>query len=411
MVSLLLLFLAAIVSAIFERIGAISLELTGMPQEQAEFQALSAFSGVGFTTKEAEYTLAHPQRRKIIKALISFGSAGIITTVVAFIGTVFSGKSILKTFSRDPHYPWMPFNLPTTILVLVILFLYLTYRALKEPAIARLVKELISAVLLKTKIVTPVSFQEVLVNGNGSGVFQFEITEKNPLLDKTIHEMGLKEFDTRILYVNRLNESIDFPPDDFSFQLHDIVTVYGPAVSVYDHCVDLQTEEKKTDSEKEDSDAPLAVGTPAPDFSLQDQNGRQISLSDFKGKQNLLMVFYPKDKSFFCTAQLKTLSDHLNDIRELNTEAVAINQESIKSHAGFCDSSNLRFPLLSDPSKKVCKAYKAEMLGGFLVNRTVYIIDKKGNICFAQRGKPAITEILAALKKIQISAALTRLSH
>ena len=404
MISLLLLFLATILFFIFERIGAIALELTGMPQEQAAFQALSAFSGVGFTTKEAEYALGHPQRRKIIKALIRFGSAGIITTMVAFIGTLLSSKSIFEMFSRDPRYSWMPFNFPTIILILVVVFFYFLYRALSQPSIARLVKEIISAALLKTKIVKPVSFQEILVNGNGSGVFQIEISENNPLVGKTPKEMDLKNYDICVLYVNRMSESIDFPPENFCFQLNDIATLYGPAVTIYDHCVELQA---KVEIEKAGGkDAPLPVGAQAPEFSLADQNGRQISLLDFRDKQNLLVVFYPKDKSFFCTAQLKTLSGHLKEINALNTEVLAINQESVNSHAGFCDSSGLKFSLLADPSKKVCKVYKTVMLGGFWVDRTVYILDKKGIIRYAQRGKPAVTEVLAVLKQIQENAAL-----
>lgn len=403
MLSLLLLFLAILLSSIFERIGAIALELTGMPGEQAEFQALSAFSGVGFTTKEAEYALGHPQRRKIIMMLISFGSAGVITTSVAFLGTVLSSKSILETLARDPHYSWMPVNFPTLVLILAIAFLYAFYRGLKKPAIARLAKELVSAALLKSKIVKPLSLYEVIVNGNGSGVFQVEVTEENPLLGKTIQGAGLRDFDITVLYVNRMSESIDLPPENFRFEPSDIVTLYGPSVMIHDHCVALKGKKKET-VEKAGEDGMLAPGTKAPEFTLSDQRGRPVSLADFRGKRNLLMVFYPKDKSFFCTAQLRTLSEHLGEFDALGTDVVALNQESASSHSDFCDSENLKFSLLSDPAKKVIRSYRAAMLGGFVVDRTVYIIDRDGVIRYAKRGKPAVTELLGALKQISDSA-------
>lgn len=393
MISLLLLFLTIIVSGIFERIGAIALELTGMPKEQAEFQALSAFSGVGFTTKEAEFAIGHPQRRKIIAGLINFGSAGIITTLITLGGTLLSGKSILETFSRDPKYSWMPFNFPTMILIFFILLFYLISRWLKQPSTSRFVKELVSAALLKTKIIKPLSFHEVLVNGNGYGIFQVEISDQNPLAGKSSREAGLEEQEIKLLYVNRLSESINAPDRAMELKVGDVAAFYGPIAAIYDNCVDLREEEKK-------EDGTLEIGTQAPEFTLKDQKGKDVSLSDFKGRANVVLVFYPKDKSFFCSAQLKALSDHLSEMNRLDTQVLAINQESMKSHAGFCDFSNLKFPLLSDPEKKVCKSYLALMFGGLLVDRTVYILDKQGVIRYAQRGKPAITEILGVLKRI-----------
>lgn len=396
MIALLLLFLTLLLSEICGRIGAIALEMTGMPEEQAQFQALSAFSGVGFTTKEAEFAIGHPQRRKIIETLIKLGSAGVITTLLTLGGTVLSTKSIIASLSRDPKYSWMPVNAEVMGLIAAAVLFYAIARSLRHPGIARLVKEIISAILLKTKIVKPVSFQEVLVNANGYGIFQVEISDRNPLAGKTVRDVHLDEKEIHLLYVNRLSDSISPPPPSFQFAVGDVAAFYGPVAAVHDYCADLREEipEEKTEGT-------LRPGVPAPDFSLEDQNGRKISLSDFKGKRSLVIVFYPKDKSFFCTTQLKTLSDHLSEIRSLGAEVIAINQESAKSHAGFCDSSNLKFSLLSDPKKQACKAYNAMMFRGLLVDRTVYIIDKHGTVQYAERGKPALTEILAVLRQIQ----------
>ncbi len=398
MISLILLLLTIVLSRICVRIGAIALELTGMPSAQADFQALSAFSGVGFTTREAEFAISHPQRRKIISALIKLGSAGVITTLVTVGGTVLSGKSILETFSRDPKYSWLPVNIPILVLIGVTVLSVLVLKALRKPSISRFAKELVSAALLKSKIVKPLSFHEVLVNGDGYGVFQIEISDRNPLAGRRVGDLKFAEKEIKLLYVNRMSESLNPPPPDLTLSSGDIIAVYGPVMAVHDTCVDLREEKENTGVEDE---GPLSEGSPAPEFSLPDQNGNKVSLSDYKNRKNLVMVFYPKDKSFFCSTQLKTLSDHLPDIGKMDAEVVAVNQESMKSHAGFCDSSGLRFPLLSDASKEVCSAYKALMFGGLLVDRTVYIIDKRGVIRYAKRGKPAFTEILAALRSAQ----------
>ena len=79
-------------SIIVIRIGAIALDLTGLPNEVATFQAQSAFSGTGYTTSEAESIVNHPARRKIVRILIMFGSAGLTSTIATFILT-FIGES------------------------------------------------------------------------------------------------------------------------------------------------------------------------------------------------------------------------------------------------------------------------------------------------------------------------------
>ena len=396
MISLLLLLLTVLMSGVFTRVGAIALELTGMPDEQAGFQALSAFSGVGFTTREAEFALEHPQRRKIISALIKLGNAGIITTLITLGGTLLSGKSIIRTFSSDRRWDWLPLNMPIIILLFSVLSLFFLSKALRRPSVSRVVKEVVAAVLLKTKLVKPLSIHEVLVNGNGYGIFQIEISSKNPLAGKTALESRLKQNDIKLLYLNRLSESINSPDEHLRLEVGDIAAFYGPVTAIRDYCVDLIEENRP-----EELDQTLAIGAHAPAFTLNDQNNRKISLSDFHQKKNLIIVFYPKDKSFFCTTQLKTLSDHLSEVRGLETEVVAINQESMSSHAGFCDSSNLKFSLLSDSSKEVCKAYKALIFGGLLVDRTVYILDKNSKVRYAQRGKPSIARILAVVRQIE----------
>ena len=399
MISLLLLLLTLILSAIIVRIGAIALELTGLPMEQASFQALTSLSGVGYTTKEAEFVLSHPQRRRIIKTLIVLGSAGVVTTVATLGGAVLSSHSIMSSMMSQPIAPWFPLNEAQVVLLLIVGMLFLLFKAFYTPALSRLTKEIISAGLLKGQLVHPVGLHEMLVTGGGFGVFQFEVTPTHPLVDVTIKEAGLSEAEITVLSVNRLSASLEHPTTDFRIHIGDVLTVFGPIAAIRDRCTDQAAAERELTGE-ELRDAPLSLMAEAPDFALPDQRGRVVKLAEYRGARNVLLVFYPKDRSFFCSRQLADYRDHLNTIHGLRAEVVAINPESEASHAGFCDASHLSFPLLSDRKKTTCRAYRTLIIGGLLIDRTVYIIDRQGRIRYAARGRPPMTELLSTLRRL-----------
>src|SRR5262249_34571771 len=86
--TIILLFMVIMGSYVCVRIGAVALELTGIPWERAKFQALSAFTNCGFTTSEAEDIVRHPLRRSIVSYLMILGNAGIVTTIGTFAGTI-----------------------------------------------------------------------------------------------------------------------------------------------------------------------------------------------------------------------------------------------------------------------------------------------------------------------------------
>jgi thioredoxin-dependent peroxiredoxin len=137
---------------------------------------------------------------------------------------------------------------------------------------------------------------------------------------------------------------------------------------------------------------PLPVGTPAPDWTLRDQDGTTASLAALKGK-NVVMVFYPRDETPTCRAQLCEFRDAWADVQSRNTVVFGINPQKASSHAGFRDNNKLPFPLLVDEGGKVSKAYKTS---GLVTKRTVYLIGPDGVIRYARRGKPDVEEVLAA---------------
>lgn len=127
----------------------------------------------------------------------------------------------------------------------------------------------------------------------------------------------------------------------------------------------------------------LTSGKPVPSFSLLNQSGETISLSDFKGK-TLVLYFYPKASTPGCTVQACSLRDEMAELKKLNAEVVAISPDPVKNIAKFVDKQSLNFNLLSDEDHSVAEAYGVWQLKKFMgrefmgIIRTTFIIDEKG---------------------------------
>lgn len=129
----------------------------------------------------------------------------------------------------------------------------------------------------------------------------------------------------------------------------------------------------------------LKIGEPAPNFTLNDTDGRAVSLTDFVGK-NLVLYFYPKDDTPGCTLEAQQFSTAKPDYEALNAVVVGVSKDSVKSHQKFCRKYGLRVTLLSDPDHQVIESYGAwqpkklygqEYLG---TQRMTYLIDATGTI-------------------------------
>ena len=129
----------------------------------------------------------------------------------------------------------------------------------------------------------------------------------------------------------------------------------------------------------------LEVGMKAPDFTLKDKEGKEVSLSDFLGKK-VVLYFYPKDNTPGCTRQACAFAGAYGQFQAKGVEVIGVSKDSIASHVKFAEKYNLPFILLSDPELVAIKAYdvwKEKSLRGKIglgVVRTTFIIDEKGNI-------------------------------
>ena len=124
----------------------------------------------------------------------------------------------------------------------------------------------------------------------------------------------------------------------------------------------------------------LAIGDAAPDFRLPTEDGSYIALSNFLGKKNLVVYFYPKDFTTGCTAEACRFRDSYESFKDLGAEVIGISSDSQDSHRDFSQRYHLPFILLSDADGSVRKAYEVKKTLGLFAGRVSFVIDKKGII-------------------------------
>lgn len=120
----------------------------------------------------------------------------------------------------------------------------------------------------------------------------------------------------------------------------------------------------------------LAVGARAPEFTLPDQDGRDVSLTSLLNNGPLVLFFYPADFTPGCTREVCMVRDMYPDLSKRGLNAAGISPQGPGSHRRFRAKYNLPYPLLSDPDKSVVKMYEVNGLMGFSVRRVTYLIDQ-----------------------------------
>ncbi len=144
------------------------------------------------------------------------------------------------------------------------------------------------------------------------------------------------------------------------------------------------------------------LNNPAPDFTLLDHEGNSVSLKSFRGKNPVLLIFYPGDDTPGCTTQLCAIRDDWDEFKKYNVMAFGINHADANSHTKFWQHRSLKTPLLVDADKKVSELYGAtkKFFKVSIIKRSVVLIDKEGTIRYLKRGLPPDSEILAAVRQL-----------
>ena len=129
----------------------------------------------------------------------------------------------------------------------------------------------------------------------------------------------------------------------------------------------------------------LKIGDKAPLFTGTDQDGKSISLSDFRGRK-VILYFYPKDNTPGCTAEAGSLRDGRAELQRMGFEVIGVSPDSVKSHQGFIAKHGLNFPLIADADKSIAAAYgvwgEKKFMGRTYMGilRTTFVIGPDGTI-------------------------------
>lgn len=138
--------------------------------------------------------------------------------------------------------------------------------------------------------------------------------------------------------------------------------------------------------------APLAVGDTAPDFTLRDQNNRPIELAAYRGRKDVLLVFFPLAFTGTCESELGMLRDQLPLFENDDTAVIAISVGSSPSHKVWSGSQGFLFPIVSDfwPHGAVARAYGVLNEKSGYANRGTFLVDRTGVIRFAEMNDPGV---------------------
>jgi peroxiredoxin len=151
--------------------------------------------------------------------------------------------------------------------------------------------------------------------------------------------------------------------------------------------------------------AELNVGDMAPEFELEDQSGKKVKLSQYRGKKNVLLAFFPFAFSPVCTNELGELKAKEDEILKLDTQILTASVDSTWTQKAFAKDLGVRFPILSDFGRKAVALFGAYYEDKGFAKRTVFVIDKQGKIAYKKQYEPGtqpnIEEALAVLKKLK----------
>lgn len=154
----------------------------------------------------------------------------------------------------------------------------------------------------------------------------------------------------------------------------------------------------------------LAKNQPAPTFSSPNQDGKIIKLSDYLGKKNVVLYFYPKDDTPGCTIEANQFTALATNFAALDTVIVGVSKDSCDSHRAFIEKYELSLELLADTSGELCEAYgvwqEKEKNGvkKMGIVRSTFIIDKQGQLTDMEYGVTAEGHAQAVLDKVKTLA-------
>jgi len=199
------------VAFLIVQIGAVLLELTGLDRERSMFQAISAFTGTGFTTSEAESVVVHPTRRNVIIALMLVGNLGLITVIASMVASLWQKDTVRLGINV------------AIILVAVVIVYFLSRTKLVREGLRRKLKSRLE----KSERFHQVAFDYLLQEAKGYSIIRVVVAAESPMVGRTLRELGTPKQSLLILSIERGDRLIPVPRGDDRIQAGDILLCFG----------------------------------------------------------------------------------------------------------------------------------------------------------------------------------------
>ena len=211
-----ILLIAILVSFVVVRIGGLALQLTGIEPDVARFQALSAFSGTGFTTTEAERVVRHRTRRRIVTILIILGNAGLVTIMA----------TLVASFTQVTGYGWFFIRLGV-----IVASIFILYRIIIGSRIGNRVVQWFRKPLMKRIVVEAPAVEELYQAGKGWGISLVMIRAKSGSIGASLEKLAA-EGELQVLAMDRGGDLLPTPGSEEKVLEGDRLLVYGTTRAV-----------------------------------------------------------------------------------------------------------------------------------------------------------------------------------
>ena len=155
----------------------------------------------------------------------------------------------------------------------------------------------------------------------------------------------------------------------------------------------------------------ISVGQTAPDFTLMNQEKKEVKLSDFAGKKNVVLVFYPLDWSPTCTEEHVCLVNGMKAFETLDAEVLGVSVDSVWSHKAYAEKMGIKYSLLADfqPRGAMSQKYGVYLADKGITGRSIVIINKAGKVAWSKEYGipvvPDVNEVAAALGQVKAATA------
>ena len=151
----------------------------------------------------------------------------------------------------------------------------------------------------------------------------------------------------------------------------------------------------------------VSVGQAAPEFTLKDQGQQEVKLADFKGKKNVVLVFYPLDWSPVCTNEHACMVNDMKRFESLDAQVLGVSVDSVWSHKAFAEKMKITYPLLADfnPRGAMADKYGVYLAEKGITGRAIVIVNKLGNVAWTKNYDiptvPDVNEVAQALSNVK----------